>query len=76
MELADEILDKLEELEREIDKRDYKRSLTIHVYQPVRKKRPVAGFPFSLIEQLLNGVLNATGRAVDRLVRWIERRFT
>ena len=72
MEFDDEIMNKLEKLEREMNARNF----TIHVHQPVRKKKPVAGFPFSLIEQLLNGVLNATGRTVDRLVRWVERRFT
>ena len=72
MEFDDEIMDKLEKLKREMNNRNF----TIHVHQPARKKvKPVAGFPFSLIEQLLNGVLNVTARAVDRLVRWIERRF-
>lgn len=40
-----------------------------------KQSRPVAGFPFSLIEQFLNGVLDLISRAVDRLVRRIERQF-
>ncbi|MCA9330792.1 hypothetical protein KC957_01985 [Candidatus Saccharibacteria bacterium] len=34
-----------------------------------QKRRPVAGFPFSLIELLLHSVLDATERMVEWLVR-------
>ncbi len=33
------------------------------------KRKPLAGFPLSLIERLLHGVLNEVERAVDRMVR-------
>jgi len=54
--------------------RAYARGRALHVrYQ--KRRRWVAGFPFSLIERLLFAVLTVIERAVDRMVRSLERRL-
>lgn len=72
MEFDDELIEKLERLVRETDVRE----INIHVREPARKKQaPVAGFPFSLIEQVLDGVFSLTERLVESIVRRFERRL-
>jgi hypothetical protein len=43
--------------------------------QRMQRQKPVAGFPFSLLEQLLRWAFGHGERSVARLVRWTERRF-
>lgn len=71
MKLDDETIAKLEKLAQDANIRD----LNVYVRQPKKKIETVAGFPFSLIERLLQALLDVTARGAEGLVRRIERRF-